>query len=95
MQKEKQFNKYRINTKDNKFRKILYLLRTEVKKAIQKSSNFKKVREHKLYIAKKEINTLKQYDKNIKKTNLAKTQISQMHANNSYKTFQISKRSDL
>ena len=38
--KKKHFNKYRINTKNNKFWKSSYLLRTEVNKAPQKSTDF-------------------------------------------------------
>ena len=71
MQKEKHLNKYRINTKDNKFSKSSYFLRTEVKKAIQTTTNFIKVREHKLDIAKKEINTLTDI------TRISRKQISQ------------------
>ena len=71
MQKEKHLNKYRINTKDNKFSKSSYFLRTEVKKAIQTATNFIKVREHKLDIAKKEINTLTDI------TRISRKQISQ------------------
>ena len=54
MQKEKRFNKYRINTKNNKFWKSSYLLSKEGKEGPPKVHRFRKDRERKLFIAKNE-----------------------------------------
>ena len=55
---EKDFKKYRINTKINKFCKLLYLRRTKLKKALQRSTNFAKIANENFALLKKKLTNI-------------------------------------
>ena len=58
---EKDLNKHRINTKNDKCHKRSYLKRTKLKKALQQSTNFAKIENENFAFLKKKKLTSQQY----------------------------------